>query len=75
MNVKELLMLAGAAFGPDWKVPMAEALGMSREMMWRYEKEVTPISETVAGQIRKICKVQITKRIDHLKKVVARIAA
>lgn len=75
MNVKELLKIASAAFGPDWKLPLAEGLGMSREMMWRYEKEVTPISDEIATKIRRICKSAIAKRVDHLQKVLAQLAA
>jgi predicted transcriptional regulator len=75
MNVKELMTIAAAAYGPDWKQPLATAVGMSREMMWRYEKEVTPINDDIAEKIRRICISQITKRVEHLKKVLARYAA
>jgi transcriptional regulator with XRE-family HTH domain len=79
MTVNELLKIAAAAFGPDWKKPLAEALGMSREMMWRYEKEVTPISDEVSEKIRKACAKTLEKRIAYLsgvhEKLVAKLAA
>lgn len=79
MNVNEFTKIAAAAFGPEWKIPLAKALEMSREMMWRYENEVTPISEVVAERIRTVCAKTIEKRIGYLtgvhSKLVAKLAA
>ena len=66
MTGKELGKLGNAAFGVHWKTPVREALGVSREMLWRYETSNTPMTEEFMEKVRKLFKREIEKRRDSL---------
>jgi len=68
---EELVRLASAAYGPDWKMPVASLVGRSREMMWRYETGYSRISDDVARAIRKACVAAIAERVAELSAILA----
>ena len=62
MTAAEFKKLAELAFGKRWKMVVLDKLGTSREMLWRYEKGETPISEELADKFRRLFQPQIIKQ-------------
>jgi hypothetical protein len=74
MSAKELIALATAAYGSEWKTPLAQAVGYSREMLWRYETGRSAIPEQTADAVRRNCRARIAQRIDELRLALQRVA-
>ena len=68
MDSRELETIASAAFGTEWKTPLAVELDMTRESVWRYATGRTPIPEQYKPMIRKICKRGIEQNLAKLEK-------
>jgi hypothetical protein len=68
MSAKELIALATAAYGQDWKMPLSQAIGYSREMLWRYETARSVMPGQTAEAIRRNCRARIAQRIDELRR-------
>jgi len=71
MAGEELLRLASAAYGPEWKTPVAALVGRSREMLWRYETGSSRISEDLAKAIRKSCLAALAERVAEMSAILA----
>ena len=71
MSGEELVRLTSAAYGPDWKMPVAALVGRSREMMWRYETGYSRISDDVAKAIRKACLAALAERVAEMSAILA----
>ena len=69
MTGEELKKLATAAYGTRWKMIVGGQMDVSREMLWRYETSVTPISEELAGEFRKLFKMQIERQLGSLNAI------
>lgn len=68
MKSKELEQLATAAYGPDWKTPLANEVDCTREMLWRYVTERTPIPDYLVQPIRSACLRNVKKKMAALQK-------
>ena len=71
MSGEELVRLASAAYGPEWKMPVAALVGRSREMLWRYETEYSRISDDLAKVIRKACLATLAQRVAEMSAILA----
>jgi len=72
MSKTELEGLASQAFGPEWKVKLAEGLNITRESVWRYATERTPVPHYHVAAIRALChkimKAKILKMQNTMKR-------
>jgi hypothetical protein len=62
MTSAQLIKLATLAFGPRWKTALKEKSGISREQIWRYADERTPISEEAAARMKRAIRKQFEKQ-------------
>ena len=75
MTGAELKRLAEAAFGREWKTPVADQLEYTREMLWRWETGKSPIPEHIGVKLRKLFLKAIEKRRDQLTAILDKAAA
>lgn len=75
MTHTEFKRLAEAAYGTaGWKMIVKEKLKVSREMLWRYENNETPISEELAAKFRNLFMKEIVRRRDYLNEIIKNAA-
>jgi len=56
MTPTQLRNIATAAYGKDWKYPLADDTAISRAMLWRYQHGHTRISDEIRERVIKACK-------------------
>lgn len=72
MTKTELETLASQAFGPEWKVKLAEGLEITRESVWRYATERTPVPHYHVKAIRDLCHKIMRQKIMKMQKTMER---
>ena len=75
MKPRELEAIASAAYGERWKQALADDIGVSREMVWRYATQRTEIPDYNVKLIRRACEKAIKKQIASLQKALATVSA
>lgn len=75
MTPNQLKQLGTRVYGPRWKYAMAADMGISREMLWRYETGVTAIGDHIAELARTACRKHVAARIAELTKLLERLDA
>lgn len=74
MTPQELDLIASAAYGDDWKTPLAVEMNITRETLWRYATGRTAVPDYYHVMIRRICKRAIEQKMQKLNKALAVIA-
>lgn len=72
MSKTELESLATQAFGPEWKVKLAEGLDITRESVWRYATERTPVPHYHVAAIRSLCHKIMLQKIERMRRTMIR---
>lgn len=77
MTAKQLVDIAEAAFGRQWKTPLREALKTVKEtytceMLWRYATSQNDVPPELAAKIARICLKEIDKHIARLPTIKAK---
>ena len=75
MKLRELETIASAAYGERWKQALADDIGITREMIWRYATGRTEIPDYNIPLIRKACEKAIKKQMATLQKALASLGA
>jgi len=75
MSKTELESLATTAYGTEWKVKLAEGLDITRESVWRYATERTPIPHYHVGPIRALCHKIMKQKIQRMQSTMKKYPA
>ena len=73
MTPTQLRNIATAAYGKDWKYPLADDTAISRAMLWRYQHGHTRISDEIRERVIKACKRRIAEKVEKLQAVLAKL--
>ena len=61
MNAEQFIKWGEALFGPDWKAPLARALGLNRRSVIRYASGEREIPEFLEDELRELARGQVMR--------------